>query len=204
MKSTPKRSSNPRQLIAYISIAVVIVGAIVAVAIASRKDVVPENVTKATGQSHLKVGDTAPPFTIATDAGTFDLAQTSTPALIEVFAPWCPHCQAETVTLNGLSAKYAGKVAFVAVSGDPFDYVHNQPESRENVMQFATDYKVKYPIAFDSQLHVAGLYLRAGFPSIYVVDKNKKIIYQNEGETPAAALDKAIQSALGSSGGAAT
>lgn len=187
---------NSRQLIIYVTIAVIIIGVIVAVGLASRNSVVPENATKAVGQSKLKVGDQAPPFTIATNAGNFDLAAVSTPVLLEVFAPWCPHCQKETVVLNDLATKYAGKIAIVAVSGDAVDYDHNTAESESNVHVFADQYQTRYPLAFDRDLKVATLYLHSGFPSVYIIDAKKRIRFQREGEIPEADLVKAINAAM--------
>ncbi|MDQ6942019.1 MAG: TlpA family protein disulfide reductase [Candidatus Eremiobacteraeota bacterium] len=189
-------SAKSRKTILYATIAVVIIGIVVAVGFASRTSVVPENATKAVGQSKLKVGDTAPAFAIATNAGNFDLAGVSTPVLLEVFAPWCPHCQKEAPILNDLATKYAGKLAIVAVSGDAVDYDHNTAESESNVHVFADQYQTRYPIAFDRELKVAALYLRKGFPSVYVIDKSKRIRFEQEGEIPEADLVKAINSAL--------
>ncbi|MDQ6924632.1 MAG: TlpA family protein disulfide reductase [Candidatus Eremiobacteraeota bacterium] len=193
---TSTASANSRKTIVYATIAVIIIGVIVAVGLASRSSVVPENATKAVGQSKLKVGDTAPTFTIATNAGNFDLAGVSTPVLLEVFAPWCPHCQKEAPILNDLAAKYAGKLAIVSVSGDAVDYDHNTAESESNVHVFADQYQTRYPIAFDRELKVATLYLHSGFPSVYLIDAKKKIRFQREGEIPKAVLEKAINGAL--------
>jgi thiol-disulfide isomerase/thioredoxin len=188
---------NTRTIL-YAVIALIVIGIVVWVGLASRNQVVPENATKAVGQSNLKVGDTAPEFSITTNAGPFDLASVSTPVLLEVFAPWCPHCQRETSILNDLSKKYAGKLAIVAVSGDAVDYEHNgQPESQSNVNAFAANFQTRYPVAFDQNLKVAGQYLHSGFPSIHLIDKNKKITFQREGEVTEADLVKAIDAALG-------
>lgn len=196
-RTTPTAASaKSRKTILYATIAVVIIGIVAAVGFASRTSVVPENATKAVGQSKLKVGDTAPTFTIATNAGNFDLAGVSTPVLLEVFAPWCPHCQNEAPILNDLAKKYAGKLAIVAVSGDAVDLEHNTAESESNVHVFADQYQTRYPIAFDRDLKVAALYLRQGFPSVYVIDKSKRIRFEQEGEIPEADLVKAINSAL--------
>jgi thiol-disulfide isomerase/thioredoxin len=192
----PAASATSRKTILYVTIAVVIIGIVVAVGFASRTSVVPENATKAVGQSKLKVGDTAPTFTIATNAGNFDLAGVSTPVLLEVFAPWCPHCQKEAPILNDLATKYAGKVAIVAVSGDAVDVDHNNAESESNVHVFADQYQTRYPIAFDRELKVATLYLHTGFPSVYVIDAKKRIRFQQEGEVAEADLVKAINGAL--------
>ncbi len=193
---TPAASANSRKTILYATIAVVIVGIVVAVGIASRSSVVPESATKAVGQSKLKVGDTAPQFSIATNAGNFDLAGVSTPVLLEVFAPWCPHCQKEAPILNDLATKYAGKLAIVAVSGDAVDLEHNTAESESNIHVFADQYQTRYPVAFDRDLKVAALYLRTGFPSVYVIDGKKRIRFEQEGEIPEADLVKAINAAM--------
>jgi thiol-disulfide isomerase/thioredoxin len=193
---TSATSGNSRKTIIYATIAVIIVAVVAAVGFASRSSVVPENATKAVGQSKLKVGDVAPEFTIATNAGNFDLAGVSTPVLLEVFAPWCPHCQKEAPILNDLATKYAGKLAIVAVSGDAVDYDHNTAESESNVHLFADQYQTRYPIAFDRDLRVAELYLHSGFPSVYVIDAKKHVRFQQEGEVPEAVLVKAINSAL--------
>jgi thiol-disulfide isomerase/thioredoxin len=187
---------TPRTIV-YAIIAIVVIAIVVFVGLASRQQVVPENATKAVGQSNLKVGDTAPEFSVTTNAGPFDLASVSTPVLLEVFAPWCPHCQHEVAILNDLSTKYAGKLAIVAVSGDAVDYEHNGPESQANVNAFASQWQTKYPVAFDQNLKVAGLYLHSGFPSIHLIDKSKKITFQQEGEVPEAQLVKAIDKTLG-------
>ena len=198
-RSKTTAPANSRKTIMYVTIAVVIIGIVVAVGLASRTSVVPENATKAVGQSKLKVGDTAPNFTIATNAGNFELAGVSTPVLLEVFAPWCPHCQKEAPILNDLATKYAGKLAIVSVSGDAVDYDHNRAESESNVHVFADRYQTRYPIAFDRELKVATLYLHSGFPSVYVIDAKKRIRFQQEGEIPEADLVKAIDTALSAS-----
>jgi thiol-disulfide isomerase/thioredoxin len=182
--------------IVYAIIAIVVIGIVVFVSLASRNQVVPENATKAVGQANLKVGDTAPEFSITTNAGPFDLASVSTPVLLEVFAPWCPHCQHEVSILNDLSTKYAGKLAIVAVSGDAVDYEHNTAESQANVNAFAATYQTRYPVAFDQNLTVAGKYLHSGFPSLHLIDKNKKITFQAEGEVSEADLVKAIDATM--------
>ena len=193
---TSATSATPRKTILYATIAVIIIGIVVAVGLASRNSVVPENATKAVGQSKLKVGDTAPTFTIATNAGNFDLAGVSTPVLLEVFAPWCPHCQKEAPILNDLATKYAGKLAIVSVSGDAVDLEHNTAESESNIHVFADQYQTRYPVAFDRELKVATLYLRSGFPSVYLIDAKKHIRFEQEGEIPEAVLVKEINGVL--------
>jgi len=191
-RTAVKRPADRRKIIVYATIAVVLVAIVVAVGLSNRTNVVPENATQSPIQSNLKVGDRAPEFAVQTDAGPFDLNQTSTPVLLEVFATWCPHCQHETTVMNDLAAKYQGKIAIVAVSGDAKDMTYNGPESQADVNRFAQTFNVRYPVAFDPQLTVAHEYLKNGFPTLVLIDKNKKVAWMTDGETPESEIVKAI------------
>jgi thiol-disulfide isomerase/thioredoxin len=196
MSRAVKSKSRPidrRKIIIYATVGVVILGIIIAVGLASR---IPTAATKAVGGSSIKVGDTAPEFSAATNAGPFELKSVSTPVLLEVFATWCPHCQRETTILNDIASKYQGKIAMVSVSGDAFDMNHTGPETQTDVNAFAQQYKVRYPIAFDPDLTVAQQYLQKGFPTIVLIDKNKKIRFMKDGEVPEKDIVKAIQTVL--------
>lgn len=188
-----RTGADRRKLIVYATIAVVVIAVIVAVALASR---VPKAASDVAMNSKLKVGDTAPTFAVSTNAGPFDLAGVSTPVLLEVFATWCPHCQRETTVLNKLAGKYAGKVAIVAVSGSPYGLDGSTPESQADVMSFGARFDVRYPIAFDGDLKVAQQYLQGGFPTLVLIDKNKKIAWLKDGEIPETDLVKAVNSVL--------
>jgi len=190
-RTAVKRPADRRKLILYATLAIVLIAIVVAVGLSSR-NVVPQNATESPIQSNLKVGDKAPEFAVQTDAGPFDLDQTSGPVLLEVFATWCPHCQRETSVMNDIATKYQGKVAIVAVSGDAKDMNYTGPESQVDVNRFAQTFNVRYPVAFDSDLKVAHEYLRAGFPTLVLIDKNKKVVWETDGETPESAIVKAI------------
>jgi thiol-disulfide isomerase/thioredoxin len=192
--SRSSKSPDRRKLIGLTTIVVIIVGAIVAVGYFSRQ--VPQNATKAVGSASIKVGDAAPEFSVQTNAGPFDLASVSTPVLLEVFATWCPHCQRETAVLNTIAAKYQGKLAIVAVSGDAFNIDHNGPESLADVNTFGATYNVRYPIAFDPDLKVAQAYLKDGFPTLVLINSSKKITWMQDGEVPPAALETAIHGVI--------
>ncbi len=186
-------STDRRKIVLYATLAVVVIAIVVGIGLASR---VPKAASDAPMLSKLKAGDTAPNFSVATNAGNFDLSQVSTPVLLEVFATWCPHCQRETAVLNDLATRYAGKIAIVAVSGAPQGMDSNSPESQADVNQFGAMFKVKYPLAFDPDLKVAQLYLQGGFPTIVVIDKNKKVSTIKSGEILEKDLAKAIDKTL--------
>ncbi|MHB8147643.1 MAG: TlpA family protein disulfide reductase [Vulcanimicrobiaceae bacterium] len=144
-----------------------------------------------------QVDGIAPEFAVATTDGLFDLAKTTKPVFLEVFATWCPHCQRETAVINKLYAAYKNRVAFVAVSGSDTGMNEVSPSSEEDVLNFRTRFAVRYPIAYDGSLAVAKLYLQGGYPTMAVIDRAKKITYLTSGETPygelASQLDKVVR-----------
>ena len=182
-----------RQTILYATLAIIVIAIVVAVGLASR---VPKAASDTFAQSNLKVGQTAPEFAVSTNAGPFDLAQVSTPVLLEVFATWCPHCQRETTVINDIAAKYAGKVAIVAVSGSERAMDGNSAESQADVNSFGQKFGVRYPIAFDPDLKVAHQYIQKGFPTLVLIDKNKKVVWMQDAEVPEKEIVAALKAVL--------
>lgn len=190
------RPGNRRTLLIYATIAVIAIAAVVAVALANR---VPKSAQTVNPSAKVAVGDNAPNFTVSTTAGPFQLASVTTPVVLEVFATWCPHCQREVPIMDQLAKQYAGKVAFVGVSGSPYGIDGSSPENQADVMQFVQKLNVTYPVAYDPELSVANAYLQGGYPTIVLIDKNKKIRFLRDGEVPEADLRQAIDSVLSSS-----
>jgi len=180
----------------YVALGIVIVGAIIAVGRLSMVSTIPAAATDVSKPAVLTVGQVAPEFVVSTTNGPFDLKTSSGPTVLEVFATWCPHCQREVPILNVLSDKYKGKINFVSVSGSSRAGDGNSPESQADVVSFASQLHVSYPIAYDPDLAVAKSYLGGGFPTIVIIDKNKKISKVLEGEVAQADLDKAIAAVL--------
>jgi len=142
------------------------------------------------------LGARAPEFQVATTAGLFDLNAATKPVLLEVFATWCPHCQRETGVLNALYAAYHARIAFVAVSGSDTAMDGSSPASEVDVYNFIQKFRTRYPIAYDAQLTVAGLYLQGGFPTLVIIDRNKIVRYLKSGEMPYATLSHMLDAVL--------
>lgn len=193
--SAAKPADRRRTTILYATLAVIVIAVVVGIALASRQ-VVPKAASEAPMQSKLKAGDKAPEFAVQTNAGPFDLAQVSTPVLLEVFATWCPHCQRETQVLNSLAAAYAGKVAIVAVSGSPQGIDGTTPESQADVNAFGARFAVRYPLAFDPDLKVAQDYLQGGYPTLVLIKPDKTIAWVTSGEIPQADVAKQLDAVL--------
>jgi thiol-disulfide isomerase/thioredoxin len=196
-RAVPSKSAKPatdrRKIIVYVTIGIVIAAVIIGVGLASR---VPKAASTSSITSTLKVGDVAPEFSVQTNAGPFDLKQVSTPVLVEIFATWCPHCQHETAALNALATKDPGKVAIVAVSGSPFGMDGSSPETQTDVNTFGAQFGVRYPLAFDPDEAVAKQYIGTGYPTLVLINAQKKVVWTSSGETPEATIETAIASKL--------
>jgi thiol-disulfide isomerase/thioredoxin len=195
-KAAAQRPSGiSRNTIIYATIAVLAIGAIVAVALANR---IPKAAQTVNPSATLTVGATAPQFTANTDAGTFDLSSVSSPVFLEVFATWCPHCQHEVPIVDAIAKKYSGKIAVVGVTGSPYGIDGSSPENQADVNDWVAKLGVTYPVAFDPNLTVANAYLQGGYPTLVLIGKDKKVAYVTSGEIPQATLEKAVDSLLSS------
>jgi cytochrome c biogenesis protein CcmG, thiol:disulfide interchange protein DsbE len=187
-----------RKTLTYGSLAIVVIAVIVAIGLANRGAVSNSAQTVNPNATKLTVGSTAPTFSVATNAGPFDLASVNTPVFLEVFASWCPHCQHEVPIVDALAKHYAGKVAFVGVSGSPYGVDGSSPENQADIDSWVQHLNVTYPIAFDPDLKVANAYLQGGYPTIVMIDSHKVVRYVNSGELTPAQLQTAIDGVLSS------
>lgn len=186
-----------RRNLTYATVVIVILAAIAAVGLANRGAV--SNVAQTVNpDSKLTVGSVAPTFSITTDAGPFDLATVDTPVFLEVFATWCPHCMHEVPIVDALAKAYAGKVAFVGVSGSPYGMDEQSPESQDDVNLWVQKLNVTYPVAYDPDLKIANEYLQGGYPTIVIIDTHKVVRYINSGELTPAELESALNGVLSS------
>lgn len=186
------------RLILWITIVVLIAGSFAAVWYANKGHAVQKTATQAPVQGTAQLGGQAPDFQAATNHGYFDLSAANKPVFLEVFATWCPHCQRETAIVDELYRKYKDRVDFVGVTGSTVGMDHESPSSEQDTLNFVKQFNVQYPVAFDGSMNVAKEYLQGGYPTLAVIDKNKKITYLSSGETSFSELDSAIKTALSS------
>jgi peroxiredoxin len=142
----------------------------------------------------LKLGTVAPDFNLpAPDGKTYSLSQyKGKVVMLELFAPWCPHCQADAPAMNEVYEKYKDKgVQVIAVSASPYGRTYEEdlaanknpaPISLEDVTWFRDTYKVNFPILFDKDIKVGKDYGLAFYPTIYIIDKDGKIASEPAGD----------------------
>ncbi|HWC95248.1 MAG TPA: TlpA disulfide reductase family protein [Candidatus Sulfopaludibacter sp.] len=119
-------------------------------------------------QPVIAAGDSAPKFTITTDAGrTVTLPNFGGKVLILNFwASWCPPCVQETPSLSRLAQEYGGKglvVLGVSVDKDPNAY-----------QGFLKKYQPAFLTARELSLHEDfGTFM---YPETYIIDANGKVL----------------------------
>jgi thiol-disulfide isomerase/thioredoxin len=152
----------------------------------------------------LAVGAQAPDFTLATSTGTrvrlSDLRNKV--VLLEFFATWCPHCQAEVEHLVKLFRTLPpDQFAFLSVNADS--------EDAASVRAFDRYFDIPWPTLLDPG-DPPGSFKRAGgagpvtraygialYPTFYIVDRAGKVAWRNDREQPDKLILMRLQDAAG-------
>jgi peroxiredoxin len=160
----------------------------------------------ASGPDLLPVGAKAPAFTLKTPTGTpVSLSDfRGQTLLLEFFAAWCPHCNAEAPHLRTLAQSLpAGPYAIVSVDGSN--------ENAATVYAFHVFHGLPYPALLDPDPAsapvkfpdhgprgpVSKAYGVGFFPTFYVIDPEGKIAWRSDGEQPDALLRQELRKASG-------
>lgn len=150
----------------------------------------------------LAVGTKAPGFTLKTPQGdSVSLSDFRGKAvLLEFFATWCPHCDAEAPHLKKLFGSLPkAKYAWVGVNADG--------ENAASVYAYHRYFGLSSPSLLDpssqpgsfTQPGAAGpvttQYQVQAFPTFYVLDRQGKITWRSDGEQPDALLRQELVAA---------
>lgn len=154
----------------------------------------------------LKKGTTAPNFDLATIDGTHyrlsDLR--GHPVLLEFFAVWCPHCQAEAPLLNQLDKHFASKgLHTFSILASPYgkDYDTSggtdlRLADKSDVTWFKSTYSVAHPILIDPKYATVNKYGFPGYPGIYILNGAGKVTYTHSGDVAYQTLADAVAAAM--------
>ena len=157
----------------------------------------------------LTVGSIAPEFSnlVGSDCKTYSSSQFANKVtMLELFAPWCPYCQAETATFTKLQTLNAGKgFQMLSISASPYgkDYETKSdttPSSMSDIKWFSDTFSLNYPTIFDPGMTTVNAYglTNGGYPTMYVINKHGIITYAASGEVISDQLQSAITKALNS------
>src|SRR5712691_4293834 len=152
----------------------------------------------------LAVGSKAPGFALRTAEGkSVRLADYRGKAvLLEFFATWCPHCDAEAPHLRDIFASLPRtRCAWIAVNADG--------EDAASVYAYHRYFGLNSPSLLDpssqpGNFHRPGAagpvttrYQVGAFPTFYVLDRKGRITWRSDGEQPDALLRHELHTAAG-------
>ncbi len=122
----------------------------------------------------VKVGDTAPDFTIREAGGkSYKLSDLrGKVVMLQFTASWCSVCRKEMPFIEEEIWLPGKKQGLVVIGID-----RDEPE--ETVKKFATDMKITYPLALDPGAEIFALFAEkeAGVTLNVIIDRNGKIIF---------------------------
>jgi cytochrome c biogenesis protein CcmG, thiol:disulfide interchange protein DsbE len=149
----------------------------------------------ASNRNLLPVGSTAPSFRLRTPQGrsvSLDGVR-GRAVLLEFFATWCPHCNAEAPHLRALADTLPKqRYAFLSIDADG--------ETAPSVFAFHRYYGLPYAALVDPSAHagsfsspglpgpVSTRYRVESYPTFYVLAPNGRIVWRSDGEQPDALL----------------
>jgi peroxiredoxin len=108
---------------------------------------------------------------LATNARTFSLYDVQADVLVvEVFSPYCPHCQATAPKLNDVvrrvrAAGYPREVRFLGVAIDVSDFV---------IQRFRNTYDLSFPVLSDPDQEFAHALEARSIPYFFVIDTESR------------------------------
>jgi peroxiredoxin len=150
----------------------------------------------------IAAGTRAPEFTLKTpQGGTGSLSDFRGKALLlEFFATWCPHCQAEAPHLKAMAQSMdKSRFAFVSINADSEDAASVFAYHRYFGLPFAALLDPGSPAGSFHQQGGAGpvtqKYGLQAYPTFYVIDPQGKVFWATDGEQPDALIRAKLQAA---------
>ena len=111
--------------------------------------------------------------------------------LINIWASWCPPCEAEFPLLNEVYEQFGEKIAFIALSCEAGDTV-------ETIREYRETHGIGFPMARDENKTISGYIGGAGIPDTVIVDRFGKACFVQVGMFASADdLRRTIETFLG-------
>jgi peroxiredoxin len=134
--------------------------------------------------THELLTKSAPDFSLpALDERTISLAdyRGKKKVVLSYWASWCLPCRAELPELREFYKRYHHDDSDFEVLAISLD------EEKPDAEQYATAEKLPFPVLLDPKGRTAQAYSVDGIPTAFVIDKNGKVTFAQEG------LDEALQ-----------
>jgi cytochrome c biogenesis protein CcmG/thiol:disulfide interchange protein DsbE len=95
------------------------------------------------------------------------------PVVINIWASWCPPCQAEFGLFASASARYGRRVAFLGVDANDFP---------DKARPFLAQHPVSYPSYQSATPSLSGLAIVQGLPTTLFINRAGKVVFVHTGQ----------------------
>jgi len=132
----------------------------------------------------LKAGTVAPAFSLPRLSGGAPVSLVGfrgTPVILNFFASWCPHCQAELNAVATVARETSGRVAVVGVDSN---------DTSSAAARLLGAAHATYPVGVDAHAKVASAYLLTALPVTYFVSAQGRVVGYALGSQTVASLDR--------------
>lgn len=149
-----------------------------------------DDATPAVSADTPAIGQIAPDFTLrSTDGDTISLSDLrGHVVLVNFWATWCVPCKQELPAIDKVARRYAQQ-GFAVLGVDDRD-------QDDDVIAFARQIGVSFPLLLDSKGATAGRYHLVGVPTSFLIDRNGVIRAVHPGPYTEQELDKAVRNLL--------
>lgn len=200
-KRAAERKAQQRRTLGYTLAGIALIALVVVLVVALMDDGGSEDnggssaagevtVDGAPRDTALAPGDAVPAFTAPDLFGgtvTWD-DYASAPAVVSVWAPWCPHCQSELPVVDGVMVDYP-EVGWLTI----VTAIDAQPGPTPE--EYMTDNDLSFPVAVDDdQGTLASAFGIEVFPTLYFVNSDGTVGVTLTGEVDEATLRSTIES----------
>ena len=141
-------------------------------------------------QGLIKAGQKAPDFSAKTvDGSNVSLSDKGDKqaTMLVFFATWCPHCQKEAPVIADFVDQYKDlRILMIGIDGQ---------DDPQKVKEFVNQYGIESQALYNPSL--GSTYNVSGYPTVYILDGNDKVVFANAGEAPRSVFESSIEKALG-------
>ena len=111
------------------------------------------------------------------------------PTVISLFTSWCTYCNEDAPKMAALHDKYKDRLNLIGVNITNRDYL-------PDVHSYVERHSLTYPILLDETGDIYQQYGGSGFPALYFVNKDGKVVDAIIGSTDLETLDASFQRLL--------
>lgn len=120
---------------------------------------------------------------------TMPIAYMEKPTVIQLFTSWCPYCNDDAPKIVTLNDKYKDRINVYGIN-----LIYR--DDLQEVKNYVDTYDIDYPILLDETGDVYTHFGETGFPALFFMDTNGRVVDHIIGSTDIGTIEASFQSLL--------